>query len=395
MFASPPLSACRLARPRIRWHGGLFCALRVLRVLCALCLFCVGGLLWGGLWCAAVEAATGTDALPYGGRISREAVLPIVRASAYMLALDKAVDEMKKHRVAQFGATSTEKRQALASAVHRPAVSMDPVVAIPPPAGVLRAEVRLATPERTLDKGLRETLLLRDLLDMRLLLLAQMRESAREGRTLALQAAERRGTLGSEGDLLFEERVAYLGKRLEALWLLDGVLTRLRTVWSEPLAVVRLVQAAVELDPRNPLLWAVLGEVQLQLDQPQNALESLNTALREAPDMSRALYARGLGHLRLQQPALAEVDLSAALRGNPDNAGWLRARGAVRMVREDIAGMCEDFERACALGDCEGLAASRKRGHCLPVPAREAGGASFLPEAEASSSAGVNAEPRP
>lgn len=339
-----------------RWSGGLFCVLCLLGAA-------LGVLMSTQMWGVA-QAATAAESLPYGGRITHESVLPIARAQAYLQALGTAATELEKHRAAQFGAASAEQRQTLAAAIHRPAVSIQPVTAIMPPAGTVRAQVRLSTPARTLDSRLRDALGQRDMLHWRRLLLLDMRASAEEGRRLVLESAQRRRKAGSEGDLFFENRVVYLGKHLEALWILDEALMRLRHTWQDPAAVAEMLRGAATLDPFSPLLWAALGEVQLQLDQPQNALESLNNALREAPDMPRALYIRGLGHLRLQQSALAEADLSAALRGDPENAAWLRARGAVRMVREDVVGMCADFEKACALGDCDGLVAARKRGQC-------------------------------
>lgn len=368
MFASPLSSVVTLVPGCLRWRGGLFCALCMVLGAAFFLISCADTAEAKAEAKSGASVAVGVDSLPYGGRIPHEAVLPIVRAAAYMQALAKAATDLERHRAAQFGATFSEQRQALAAAIHRPAVSVSPVTAIMPPAGELHVQVRLATPERTLESRLREALPLRDMLDLRLMLLREMRASAEEGHRLVLEAAQRRRKAGSEGDLFFEKRVIYLGNHLDALWILDKALTRLRHSWQNPAQVADMLHGAVALDQHSPLLWAALGEVQLQLDQPQNALESLNKALREEPDMPRALYVRGLGHLRLQQSALAEADLSAALRGNPDNPAWLRARGAVRMVRDDVAGMCEDFEKACALGDCEGLSAARKREQCVTSP---------------------------
>ena len=69
--------------------------------------------------------------------------------------------------------------------------------------------------------------------------------------------------------------------------------------------------------------------------------------------------------------ALAEDDLSAALNTaddtflrTPDKVRMLRARGALRMLRNHAEGMCSDLTAACALGDCEGLAAARNQMLC-------------------------------
>ena len=76
---------------------------------------------------------------------------------------------------------------------------------------------------------------------------------------------------------------------------------------------------------------------------------------------------------------LAEDDLSAALNTTDetflrtaDRVRILRARGALRMLRNNAEGMCSDLTAACALGDCEGLAAARNQQFCTGQPADDA-----------------------
>lgn len=143
----------------------------------------------------------------------------------------------------------------------------------------------------------------------------------------------------------------------------------------------RLEQAAL-LVPDSPSVWLLLAEAQMRHDLPLQSVASCDAALDLDSGLSRARYIRALGHLRLQQMALAEADLTVSLARRygiepqgEDRARRLRARGAVRMQRQDTAGMCEDFSAACALGDCEGLALARAQGQCLPpavVKLREA-----------------------
>lgn len=128
--------------------------------------------------------------------------------------------------------------------------------------------------------------------------------------------------------------------------------------------------------PESALVRLLLAEARLRAGLPQQCMEAASAALRRAPDLTRARYVRALAHWRLQQLALAEEDLDAALRATPApvgsathdarRRGILRARGALRMLRGNTDGMCEDLTAACALGDCEGLAAVRGRGQCLP-----------------------------
>ena len=137
-----------------------------------------------------------------------------------------------------------------------------------------------------------------------------------------------------------------------------------------------LLEGLVESVPESALLRLLLAEARLRAGLPQQCMEAASAALRLAPDMTRARYVRALAHWRLQQLALAEEDFDAALRTSPvavgtaphdaRRRGLLRARGALRMLRGNTGGMCEDLTAACALGDCEGLLAVRGRGQCLP-----------------------------
>ncbi|MDR3045379.1 MAG: tetratricopeptide repeat protein [Desulfovibrio sp.] len=133
-----------------------------------------------------------------------------------------------------------------------------------------------------------------------------------------------------------------------------------------PEAMLRHMRRAVALDARNPLLWNALGEALLLLDRPQDAMEAQDRALKLSPGFARALHARAVCHLRLQMPALAVADASAAIRLRPDVAAHWRVRGAAWQVRGEPGPMCDDFYRACALGDCEGLSLARGRGLCRP-----------------------------
>lgn len=130
---------------------------------------------------------------------------------------------------------------------------------------------------------------------------------------------------------------------------------------------------AARLAPQSPSVHLLLAETQLQHNLPLECVASCDIALRISPDLGRALYVRALAHWRLHQLALAETDLNAALQitlipppHGQEQIRRLRARGAVRMLRGHYDAMCEDFTSACGLGDCEGLAEARQRGHCRP-----------------------------
>lgn len=307
----------------------------------------------------------GACALPYGGKVSHESLQAVARAVAWLDALNLATDALT-HTAAQFGTQSVALRKALADAVHRPMVSMASGKLPGEAEEHVRVRVTLSTPARVLDTRLREALHYPDTLLLREAALRMAQDAAYEAESLAQAAAIARegGDTGRES--AYARRIADLSSRLEALWVLNASLEHLRALWQNPVALLRDLQRASELDPLNPLIWNALGEVQLQMDQPQNALHSLDSALGLDPALARALHARGLAHMRLRQFALAEADFDAALRRMPGHTEWLRSRGAVRMLRGAYGPMCEDFEQACALGDCEGLRAARAAKLCLP-----------------------------
>ncbi len=307
--------------------------------------------------------------LPYGGNVSRETAQRFVQNESWLAALRQAAGKLESRTVVQLGATTRAQRLALTAAVFSPTFRFSPDSG--KAEGELTAVARLAEAE-DLPTRLRTALRHPEVLALYAAATEAMRGYAKEGRDLLLRAADTRRRHGPEADHIFIRRINSLENRLKALHIYMTVLEQLRGRWAEPAVAARELRRAVKLDADNALLWCALGEAQLQQDLPQAALESLDKAVALMPGLARARYFRGLTQLRLQQSALAEADLTAALELRPDMPQWLRARGAIRMVREDYGPMCEDFNKACMLGDCDGLEAARKRLQCLPPTALSA-----------------------
>jgi len=204
----------------------------------------------------------------------------------------------------------------------------------------------------------------REMLALRAEMLKLEKKKAAEAFSLVqLSAANQASATGAGTEN--EVRLGELAAQLEALWLLGITLPqREGGHWRDPLAALSVLQQALVLDPHYAPLHYLRGEILLQLDRPQDAIKGFNTTLDLNPELSGALYARGLAYLRLKLVTLADRDLSAALARDDTHAAWWRARGAVRMIRNEIAPMCEDFAQACVRGDCEGLAVTRGRGLC-------------------------------
>jgi tetratricopeptide (TPR) repeat protein len=296
--------------------------------------------------------------LLFGNHVPEAVARRVARTTAWLDALEKMTAALSAARLVQWGAEEAQGRQALASAVFTPAMHSTRK-------GVhIFAHVRLSASQSTVEERLRKILHEREKLELLAEMLTLEREKAEEARGVI----ERPGLLrrGMRGLRAAEHaRIVQLADQLEALWLLRFLLPqREGGRWRDPQAALPVLQQAAALDPGYAPLRQLLGEALLQLDRPQDALAELDKALAAHPALAGALYMRGLAYLRLQLPALAEHDFSAALARDGSHAAWWRARGALRMIRNEIGPMCEDFTRACALGDCEGLAVARERGEC-------------------------------
>lgn len=153
---------------------------------------------------------------------------------------------------------------------------------------------------------------------------------------------------------------ALLGPARQALAAADGA-------WLASADQALALEHAATQVAESSLLWLLLAEAALQRDQPQRSVGACGRALALDPRLARARYIRALGYWRLHQLALAENDLSLILHdaSHASMTPWLRARGAIRMLRGNTTGMCEDFLAACVRGgDCDGLEMARRQGLC-------------------------------
>jgi tetratricopeptide (TPR) repeat protein len=297
--------------------------------------------------------------LLFGHHVPESVARRIAATTAWLDALAKTTEALSAVRLLQWGARDTQGRQALASVVLTPGVRSTRK------GQQVSVQVRMSATLRTVEDRLRKMLHEPEALELCGEMLRLEREKAEEARgVIERPGALRRGMRGLRASE--KARVALLADQLEALWLLRSLVPqREGGRWRDPGPALPVLRQAAALDPDYAPLRRLLGEVLLQLDRPQDALAELDRALTLHPECAGALYTRGLAHLRLQLPTLAERDFSTALAYDASHAAWWRARGALRMIRSESGPMCEDFTRACALGDCEGLAVARERGLCL------------------------------
>jgi tetratricopeptide (TPR) repeat protein len=309
---------------------------------------------------SALEAWEAEARLPFGAGVPESAARRVARARAWHKALERAAPDFASFAQALGEDGVSSNGRALAAAVYTPEARGRVF------GRNVYVRVRLSAPRRTALERLRKVLRAPDVPELRAEMLELEQKRADEAARLIRDASARQDGRGTDADAARTERIIFLAEQLEAFWLFGMLLPqREGRRWNNPLEALPFLEQAAAMDPGYPPLRSALGEVLLQLDRPQDALDELNRALAGDGAPAGALYARALAHLRLQLPTLAESDLNEALRRDPRPAAWWRARGALRMLRRDFGPMCGDFLQACARGDCEGLAAARERGLCL------------------------------
>ncbi len=303
----------------------------------------------------------------------------MVQSIAYIQALQHMHATLATQRALAFGLQDPTAQMALVAELYTPHFSQTHL-----PSGIT-VTVHLQEKKSATPAHIRDLLTHKSLLDLRQEWLQLIQKNAQNAYNFLLMSSGFGSNANTKTHAIIIDHINPLYKEpttdfhkqltrealisaqnLEALWLFHTALNHFQEIWSEPALVAQLMQKALVLQKDTAMFWACLGEVQLQMDNPQEAIQSLNEALRVQPTRARALYIRALAYLRLQQPSLAKIDLSAALAMQQPRASWLNARGAAHMLLEDYELMCADFTEACAQGDCQGLQNARTRNLCLP-----------------------------
>lgn len=132
----------------------------------------------------------------------------------------------------------------------------------------------------------------------------------------------------------------------------------------EPRAVKERLERIERLAPDNPLVLNALAEVWLRLDRPLTALDYAARATDGAPGFARAHDTQGAVLLRQRLPLMAARSFGKAIELAPRNASYYMNRASAYLVLEETEAMCADFQRACALGDCDGLIWASEERRC-------------------------------
>ena len=122
---------------------------------------------------------------------------------------------------------------------------------------------------------------------------------------------------------------------------------------------------AIHLKPDRAEGYCTRGTVYGKLfSQYRQAIEDFNKAIALNPDYTKAYNNRGLSYYSLGQYMLAMEDFNKAIRIQPDYADAYNNRATVYLKQGNNEIGCGDAQKACALGNCQTLAAARSNGYC-------------------------------
>ena len=107
-------------------------------------------------------------------------------------------------------------------------------------------------------------------------------------------------------------------------------------------------QAVLQMQPKNPTIYNLIGQAELYRGGWAKALDSFNRALTLAPTYSDARNNRGVAYVRLGQFAMAESDYLTVLADTTyaNRAGVYLNLGSLYLGRGNLAGAEENLRRA-------------------------------------------------
>jgi tetratricopeptide (TPR) repeat protein len=121
---------------------------------------------------------------------------------------------------------------------------------------------------------------------------------------------------------------------------------------------------AIRLNPNATDFYNNRGICYFALGQPQSAVEDYNKAVTLNPKFADAYYNRGVAYVKLGRNQSAFDDFSEAIRLKADSADAYNNRAIIYLNQGNIETGCHDAQKACALGNCKLLEATKDKGYC-------------------------------
>lgn len=116
-----------------------------------------------------------------------------------------------------------------------------------------------------------------------------------------------------------------------------------------PMDAIPDLQAILAAVPNHPGALCGIGRVSIQLGDNNAALQALNLALDQVPEMLEARNARGVAYQNLDRLTEAEADFQFVCDRLPDNPGALLNMGGLLAARGEFPAAEQYFERILSI----------------------------------------------
>ncbi len=115
---------------------------------------------------------------------------------------------------------------------------------------------------------------------------------------------------------------------------------------------LREFNTALGIDPRSFRDWANRGDVYFHLGQYQQALHDYDTALKIKPEYVKVHNNKGIIYLTIKQHNQALDAFNLAIQYDSTYSAAYVNRGQVYSEIQRLPDACQDWAKACQLGDC-------------------------------------------
>ncbi len=134
---------------------------------------------------------------------------------------------------------------------------------------------------------------------------------------------------------------------------------------AEDTAAYEKVIKVMQSYPQFFLAYNNRGSQLLELKRYQEAIQDFTKAIQLNPQYAQAYYNRGLGHAHLGNDEQAIADYTRSIHYDAQFAPAYNNRGVVYQRNAKSWNIiCEDWRKACQLGDCRNFSLAQKNGRC-------------------------------
>ncbi|HUT44439.1 MAG TPA: tetratricopeptide repeat protein [Desulfobacterales bacterium] len=134
--------------------------------------------------------------------------------------------------------------------------------------------------------------------------------------------------------------------------------------YTNPGQALIYLNKAVAKDPKFANVYSNRGNAYRDLKQYPKALNDYNKAISLNPSHVKAYNNRGNIYYEQKKYQEALKDYNHCIRLNPNYTMAYINRGLVFYQLKNKSRACKDFQKACTLGDCDGIKWAKGKGFC-------------------------------